>query len=202
MHPFNNSNAAAGNQLMSAVVQGVDMEQRNEIQDTALTYAALSGAFECMRMLIGRGADTSARDKYDNTVLLSLLHNGYGVSMVKHLLATGTLNMPSRLAALTEHISNFEQRVACSRWLGISTVTERNNDGDTPFLAAVQSWPVECAKLFLAYGASLHETDNLDTNALMNASLGHSTEVLHRTPMWRNCPALIRVVWASRWCNG
>jgi ankyrin repeat protein len=71
------------------LLQGVDIEQRDKLRDTALTFAAKNGALECMKLLVSRGADTSARDAEGSTVLLASLINGYA-PLVKYLLTAGT----------------------------------------------------------------------------------------------------------------
>ena len=71
------------------MAQGVDIEARDRLQDTALTFAAKNGALECMKLLVSRGANTSVRDAEGSTVLLASLINGYA-PLVKYLLTTGT----------------------------------------------------------------------------------------------------------------
>jgi ankyrin repeat protein len=75
------------------VAQGVDIEARDRLQDTALTFAAKNGALECMKLLVSRGANTSARDAEGYTVLLASLSNGH-TPLVKYLLTTGNTAAP------------------------------------------------------------------------------------------------------------
>ncbi len=73
------------------MAQGVDIEARDRLQDTALTFAAKNGALECMKLLVSRGANTSVRDAEGRTVLLASLINGHA-PLVKYLLTTGNIH--------------------------------------------------------------------------------------------------------------
>ena len=65
------------------------MEERDRLHDTAITFAAKNGALECIKLLVSRGADLSARDQEGSTILLASLINGYA-PIVSYLLRERT----------------------------------------------------------------------------------------------------------------
>jgi serine/threonine-protein phosphatase 6 regulatory ankyrin repeat subunit B len=140
-----------------------------------------------MKLLVSRGANTSARDAEGSTVLLASLINGYA-PLVKYLLTTGvartahTTHARQTHTTLTRHThdthdTHMTYDFDCPIGSGISEATEHNHEGDTAMLTTARTSSVECAELLLAHGASLDDKDNNDNNALMYAASGKSPEV-------------------------
>jgi hypothetical protein len=145
-----------------------------------------------MKLLVSRGANTSARDAEGSTVLLASLINGYA-PLVKYLLTTGIARTAHTTHARQTHTrhshdthtthtthTHMTYDFDCPIGSGISEATEHNHEGDTAMLTTARTSSVECAELLLAHGASLDDKDNNDNNALMYAASGKSPEV-HRT---------------------
>lgn len=143
------------------------MEERDKLQDTAITFAAKNGALECIKLLVSRGADITVSDIEGSTLLLASLINGYA-PLVKYLLTAGKARLVAQLPSFLL-IGNMDA--------GISKATERNDEGDSAFLTTCRTSSIECAELLLAHGASLNDTDNNGTNGLMFASSGKNPEV-------------------------
>ena len=75
-------------EVQRLIDSGIDIDIRNDYEDTALIFAASSGRLEAVKFLLDRGANVNARNDWDHTPLLLAANNGH-TDIVSILLASG-----------------------------------------------------------------------------------------------------------------
>ena len=144
------------------IISGNDVKKNFHVNvdNVALTYAARTGQYKCVKLMIQEGVDVKTTDKRGNNVLFYASENGYE-NIVNILLHAGAhVNHTNRVGsgALKAAVVNGHDRVALLLIQAGADVNKKRKDGRRPLSEAVRYGRVKCVKLLLAAGATVNRT--------------------------------------------
>ncbi|CAF0790019.1 unnamed protein product [Adineta steineri] len=162
------------------IVNGINLETRDEDQQTALILAARCNYVECVKALLEANADVNAEDVDNWTALLNGCHNG-NLEIVRALLERDALIehydcghfTPLMWASYQGHTRIVEYLLTCG-----ANVDAVDEHGITSLSWASGRNYVNIVTLLLAAGASPNLCDKNNTTALIWASRRGHTKVV------------------------
>ncbi|QAA34088.1 ankyrin repeat domain-containing protein [Clostridium manihotivorum] len=153
----------------SVIDQGVDKNSKNEDERTPLIYSLLKGRNEIAKLLIDKGADVNAIDKYKDTALNEAIlnvartnKNEGNIDIIKMLLDKGAdLNSPKVDKTPLQWASETNVDVVkllldYKADVNISFKSEAMMNSDKPLYIAVKKDKVDIAKLLIERGADIN----------------------------------------------
>jgi ankyrin repeat protein len=153
----------------------VDIDIKNNLYYTPLTFASKLGKCECVKFLIEIGADINITSKGYSALEIASI-NGH-IECIKILIEKSEKIIPNKNYKEKSLINvSIYGKFECLKWLidndaDINYVSE--DDGNTPLLWASTNGHIECVKLLIEKGANVNYS-NYGTTALDYASsYGH-----------------------------
>ncbi|KAL7681500.1 putative IQ motif, EF-hand binding, tetratricopeptide-like helical domain superfamily [Plasmopara halstedii] len=151
---------------------GAWTEARDKEGLTPFLLCAVLGHSEAIEMLLSYGVDTETRTKLRNLNALQLAVEGNHIATVKVLLESGNFDMGKngRTTSLLLHVCAARGLIDCVRVLlahlrrriqvfGYDVFDQRDLEGYTPLIYAVNNGSLDCTKCFLEANANPNSTD-------------------------------------------
>jgi len=166
--------AAQGNinQVRELLDKGADVNARDILGDTPLTFPAFDGYTEVVKALVDKGADVNARNRLGATALQ--FASGKGHTDVVELLIDKNADVN-----IKDNEGNSALRYAADK--GYAEIVKllldkgadfnaKDNDNNTPLTGAAQDGHTEVVRLLLDKGADIEIKDGDGDTALMDAA--------------------------------
>ena len=152
---------------------GADVNTRNEVNYTALLYAAETDQRDIVLTLLDHGAhtDVSICNRYGETILLLMARQGHGDIVTRLVQQGDDIHHTNRIGdtALYLAVSNgHAPTVSCLLNLG-AQVNTANVGGWTPLMMAAARGDIDVMELLLAQGADVTPQNRWGGTALSEA---------------------------------
>ncbi len=134
---------------------GMSLETRTDDDQSPLMVAALAGRTEMLRLLLARGADPDARDKFGGTALMTAAWKGQAEAISALLQRGARPDLQARNGMTALMFAVWENHPEGARRLldHGARLELRDADGRTALLRAAFKGHVECVRLLLERGA-------------------------------------------------
>ena len=169
------------NHVRSLLDQGADPNSYDEDGDHLLMYAALYASADCMQLLIEKGSNVNAKNKFDETALMWAVHD---LAKMKLLIERGadinarakSGNTPLLIAAVGQ--SKYEAvKLLLDKGADALAV---NNRKENALIRAALFGDTATTSLLLSKGININAISMDSTTALLNAALNvNSPVVIH-----------------------
>jgi len=152
---------------------GADINTRSKTTDyTPLHYACSKGDTKIVRLLIDRGVDVNACDKYSTTPLILAIENN-NLEIVRLLLEHGADVNPyykdSRIPLITASIYGNLDIVQLLLDYGADVNARNTFTGETALIFAYKNNHIDIVKILIKYGSNPKIPD-IDNNSVFNDS--------------------------------
>lgn len=147
-------------------------------KDTALMRAAMYGNEAMIRLLIKKGANVHARNKYGDTAF-ALAAKGNWSKAFELLKPLGPQDLVGAFsnAYKNKHALTDDQLIELI--MKSSDIDTQNNNGYTPLMSSLESFHPECAKKLIDMGAKVNLQNNAGRTALMFAACKGYTKIVN-----------------------
>ncbi|MFQ6039423.1 MAG: sigma-70 family RNA polymerase sigma factor [Candidatus Poribacteria bacterium] len=136
--------------------RGADIEAKTSVGVTPLFIAVYEGQFPVVELLLGRGADVNTSQ---GQPLLWAIWEGHS-EIAKLLIRSGAdVNLPRDWGNSALHCAAGDDEVVECLLEHGAKVDDRNNDGQTPLHAAMESGNLKAAELLIKHGAEINAKD-------------------------------------------
>ncbi len=147
--------------VKSELVNGADINAKNNNGDSALIWACANVCTEIVELLLVNGADVNTKDRNYRSALMWATNHGH-TKIVEMLLAKGAdvnakdVNDETALMWATNHGHTKIVELLIARGADVNV---KNKNGETALTAAITFGQVEIVKLLLANGADTSVED-------------------------------------------
>ena len=180
--------SGATRDVLRAIRQGADVNERDENGNTALIFAASKRPrVVIIRALLEGGADATARNNDGATALIFAAAKTMRPDVITLMLNAGAdanVELANGWTALMfAAAENPDPEVVKALWCGRARINHRAEDGTTALMLAAERNPnADVVKELIKYGAHVNAKDNGGRTALIAAALRNSRLVSEPDP--------------------
>ena len=165
-------NLKSAKEIEDLILQGADVNQKDNDGSTALMNASYYGHKEMVGILLEGGADVNQKDKYGQTELMRASYCGH--KEVVGILLEGGADVNQKdndgETALIWAAEKGYKDVVEVLLEGGADVNQKDDDGWTALIWAANEGYKEVVEVLLEGGADVHQKDNDGETALMKAT--------------------------------
>ncbi len=147
-------------------------------KDTALMRAAMYGNEAMIRLLIKKGANIHARNRYGNTAF-ALAAEGNWSKAFELLKPLGPQDLVGAFSNAYKNKQTMTDDQIIELITKSSDIDTQNNNGYTPLMSSLESFHPECAKKLIDMGAKVNLQNNAGRTALMFAARNGYTKIVN-----------------------
>ncbi|WP_298866468.1 ankyrin repeat domain-containing protein [uncultured Gimesia sp.] len=145
---------------------------------TALQYAARSGHYGMVELLLHSHADVNARDKKGRTALVEASHGGPWKQQASEEIIQLLLDHKAQVDLFTAAAIGRTELIKRLLDLDESLINELNSEGETALFVAARNNQFAAVKLLIEHGADVNQSDAVGIAALHRTSQQCSDELI------------------------